>query len=231
MVKNRDLKAAVRHFILAAELEPNNLAIFNNGELLFALNRLPEWVAIMKLRVSKDPLNEWNHFLLGDAYRAAGRFNEALLSLRTAQNLVPQMPFASSTIGQVLLLGGKPGAALLEFNQEQVEWPRLTGQAMAHLALGQLAQSDTALAELIEKYEKSSAIQIAQVLAYRNEVDRAFKWLDKAVQYNDAGLTLINHLSFFENLHGDSRWLEIQRRIGVAPEQIHAIEFVYSLPQ
>jgi adenylate cyclase len=231
LVKNRDLKAAVRHFILAAELEPNNLAIFNNGELLFALNRLPEWVAIMKLRVSRDPLSEWNHLLLGDAYRAVGRFNEALLSLRTAQNLVPQMPFASSTIGQVLLLGGKPGAALLEFNQEQVEWPRLTGQAMAHFALGQLAQSDTALAELIERYEKDSAIQIAQVLAYRNEVDRAFKWLDKAVQNNDAGLTAINHLSFFENLHGDSRWLEIQRRIGVAPEQIHAIELVYSLPQ
>jgi hypothetical protein len=56
-------------------------------------------------------------------------------------------------------------------------------------------------------------------------------WLDKAIQYNDTGLTEINSYSFFENLHGDSRWLQIQQRIGVAPEQIDAIELTYSLPQ
>jgi hypothetical protein len=157
---------------------------------------------------------------------------KALLSLRTARSLSPQLPFTSFNIGLVLMLEGKPGAALLEFNQEPGEWMRLTGQAMAHFAVGQLAQSDTALAELIEKHEKSNAIEVAQILAYRNEVDRAFMWLDKAIQYNDTGLIQINSFPFsFENLYSDPRWLQIQQRIGVAPEQIDAIELTYSLPQ
>ena len=231
LIENRDLKAAVQHFTRAAELEPNNLWIFNNGELLAAFNRLPEWLAIMKLRVSSDPLNEWSHLNLAGAYMGVGRFNKALLSIRTAQSLAPQMPFASSAIGKVLLREGKPGAALLEFNQELVEWLRLTHQAMAHFALGQVTQSDTALSELIEKYEKFSGLEIAMVLAYRNEVDRAFMWLDKAIQNNDTGLTQINNVTFFENLHNDPRWLQIQQRIGVAPEQIDAIEWTISLPQ
>ena len=47
------------------------------------------------------------------------------------------------------------------------------------------AESDTALGELIEKYEKTMACGIACVLAFRGEADRAFEWLDKAVQYDD----------------------------------------------
>ena len=53
---------------------------------------------------------------------------------------------------------------------------------------GSKAESDAALAELVRKYEKRSAYNIAYVLAYRGEADRAFEWLDKAVAYHDPGL-------------------------------------------
>ena len=43
--------------------------------------------------------------------------------------------------------------------------------------------SDAALAELIRKYNRTSAFAIAMVLAFRGDTDRAFEWLDKAVQY------------------------------------------------
>ena len=32
-------------------------------------------------------------------------------------------------------------------------------------------------------------------------------------------------MSFFENLHNDPRWLQFQKSIGVAPEQVHTIAF------
>ncbi len=38
-------------------------------------------------------------------------------------------------------------------------------------------------------------------------------------------------LAFFENLYNDPRWLQFQQRIGVAPEQIDAIEFNVTLPE
>ena len=62
---------------------------------------------------------------------------------------------------------------------------------MAYHALGKQAESDAALAELIAKYERSWAYNIAYVLAFRGEADRAFEWLDKAVAYNDPGLSEI----------------------------------------
>ena len=88
-------------------------------------------------------------------------------------------------IGEVLLQKGDAEAALAEMQQEADEAVRLIGLSMAYHALGRKAESDAALAELIAKYEKTAAYYIAYVLAYRGEADRAFEWLDKAVEYHD----------------------------------------------
>jgi len=230
----RDLKAAVRHFERAMELEPNNLDILVEAHQLLCILDRPRplnSLAIEKLKVSIDPVNEWNHLELALAYSGAEQFDGALLSARTAQSLSPKMPIVSMAIGNVLMREGELEAALGEFNQETHEGYRLMGQSMAYFALGQLAQSDAALTELAEKYDKVAAIQVAMVLAYREEFDRAFRWLDKADQYNDAGLMSVNCFSELENLHDDPRWLQFQKRIGVAPEQVNAIEFTVSLPE
>lgn len=58
-------------------------------------------------------------------------------------------------------------------------------------ALGKRSESDAALAELIRKYEREMPYNIAYVLAFRGEADRAFEWLDKAVAYHDGGLAEI----------------------------------------
>lgn len=63
--------------------------------------------------------------------------------------------------------------------QESSNIWRHIGLPMAWHALGKKAASDAALAELIRKYEKEAASNIAYVLAYRGEVDRAFEWLDR----------------------------------------------------
>jgi len=65
--------------------------------------------------------------------------------------------------------------------KESSEVVRIIGLPMAWHALGKKAQSDVALAELIGKYEKEAPYNIAGVLAFRGEADRAFEWLDKAV--------------------------------------------------
>ncbi len=103
---------------------------------------------------------------------------------------------------------------------------------MAYHALGRAADSDDALAELIEKYEEGSAYNIAYVLAFRGEADRAFEWLDKAVEYNDPGLVDIFASDIlFANLHDDPRWLPFLESIGRSPEQLAAIEFNVTLPE
>jgi hypothetical protein len=63
------------------------------------------------------------------------------------------------------------------------------------------------------------------------QADRAFEWLDKAVQYKDLGLPEILLEPLFANIHGDSRWLPFLASIGKSPEQLAAIEFEVKLPE
>ena len=124
-----------------------------------------------------------------------------------------------------LLLNSQPAAGLAEMQQETVETFRMTGLPMAYHALGRTADSDAAMAALKSKYEKDWSYQIAQVHAFRREADGAFEWLDKAVQYDDVGLSEILTENLFANIHKDPRWLPFLRKIGKAPEQLAAIKF------
>ena len=95
---------------------------------------------------------------------------------------------------------------------------------MSYHALGQAAEFDAALTELIEKYQQEWAYDIASVLAYRGEADRAFAWLDKAVQ-NNKTMTSIVVERLFTNIHDNPRWLPFLESIGKSPAQLAAIEF------
>jgi hypothetical protein len=107
----------------------------------------------------------------------------------------------------------------------------MIGLPMADRALGRMADSDAALAALIAKYERDAPYNIAFVYAYRGEADRAFAWLDKAVEYGDPGLTEIVTENLFDKIHADPRWLPFLRKIGRAPEQLAKIEFKVTQPQ
>jgi tetratricopeptide (TPR) repeat protein len=107
----------------------------------------------------------------------------------------------------------------------------MIGLPMAYHALGRKADSDAALAALIAKYEKDAAYNIAYVYAFRGEADKAFAWLDKAVEYGDPGLGEIVGDNLFDKIHGDPRWLSFLRKVGKAPEQLAKIEFKVTLPQ
>ena len=59
----------------------------------------------------------------------------------------------------------------------------------------------------------------------------AFEWLNKAVEYNDPGLSEIPVNVLFSNIREDPRWLPFLESIGKSPEQLAAIEFEVRLPQ
>ena len=129
-----------------------------------------------------------------------------------------------------LLLKGDAPAALTETQKEPEEVWRLLGLTVVYHTLGRKADSDAALAELTKKYSADAAYNIAYVLAWRNERDRAFEWLDKAVTQQDPGLSEIARQPQFANLHDDPRWLPFLRKIGKAPEQLAAIKFDVTVP-
>ncbi len=227
-----DLVAAARHFERALQLDPNHPDILRDAaKLANALDRSEEAVALLESAVARDPVNPVGRSNLGLHYLYAGRWDESIRSYRRALSLSPGMEGTHYNIGVVLLLKGEPEAALEEIQQEAGETWRLLGLAKAFHELGRTAESDSALAVLIEKYEQGWAYNIAYVLAYRGDTDRAFEWLDKAVEYNDPGLPDIVTENLFANLRDDPRWLPFLESIGKSPEQLADIEFEVTLPQ
>ena len=226
-----DLAAAARHFERALALEPANTEIIAAAMgLARDLGRLEQAVPLSEYIVAHDPVNVGARAALGGAYIRAGRVDEGMASIQTALRLNPKRVQAHYTLGKALLQKGNPKDALAEFQQEASDSWRLDGIAMAGHALGRKAESETALAELIKGHEVDASWNIAYVFAYRGEADRAFEWLEKAIRYNDTGLTDTGVEWLFNNLHQDPRWLPFLRKIGRAPEQLAAIKFDVKLP-
>ncbi len=227
-----DLAAAARHYERALRLEPRNIRVIANASALLShLGRSGERIALLEYAVVRDPVNPTSHWNLGHTYLRTGRWNDAIESFRTTLTLSPGRAAVHSALGQALMQKGDPRAALEAIQLESFEAYRLIRLAMVYHDLEQESESDAALAELIEKYEKDAAYNVAYVLAYRNEADRAFEWLDKAVEYNDPGLSEIATENLFANLYNDPRWLPFLESIGRSPGQLAAIEFSVTLPE
>ena len=227
-----DLAAAARHFERALALDPANPDIMRDFSTLAKnVGRIDVAIALQEFSNARDPLNAVGQYNLGVSYLWAGRMDEAIASSRAALNLNPERIVAHYNIGVALLLKGEPVAALAEMQRETGDDWRQIGLPIAYHALGQRTASDTALADLIQHHAQDSAYNIAYVLAFRGEVDRAFEWLDRAVKQSDSGLVEIVGNPLFANLHEDQRWLPFLRKIGKAPEQLAAIKFDVKLPQ
>lgn len=229
-----DLAASARHLQHALSLEPTDLEILDDAAMLsMGLGRLDDAIRLQEHVLARDPINAKGYRRIGYTYLWAGRLDDAIKSLRNALTLSPGMPGNQQLIGIALLLKGDREGALEAMRQEPASdkgW-REVGLAMAYHALGQTAESDAALAKAIELAEQKAAYNIAYVLAFRGETDRAFEWLEKAVQYKDTGLAHLPNMTLFNNIHTDPRWTPLLEKIGRSPSQLKAIDFNLTLPE
>jgi TolB-like protein/Flp pilus assembly protein TadD len=231
MFGDNDLAGAAEHFKHALALDPSDQDVRrNSATLLQALGRLDEALALDEAVVRRDPVNVTALYNLGLSQRAAGRLDAAIATYRSLLSLAPGRGGAHANLGTALLLKGDAQGALAEIEQETSEVWKMIGLPMAYHALGRKADSDAALAALIAKYEKGGPYNIAYDYAFRGEADKAFAWLDKAVEYADSGLGEIVTENLFDNIHADPRWLPFLRKVGKAPEQLAKIEFKVTLP-
>ena len=228
---SNDLVSAGRHFSRARELDSTDLRVLGNAaSFLYHLGRLDEALALNEFVIRRDAVNSGAFFNLGNVQLAAGRYDGAIASYRTALRLSPGRGLAHEGIGVALLLKSDAPAALAEFEQETTATWRLMGLALAYHALERKGDCDNALDALIAIDEKNWSYLIACVYAYRGDVGKAFESLDKALAYQDPELGGILTERLLTNIHSDSRWLPFLRKIGRAPEQLAQIKFKVTLP-
>jgi adenylate cyclase len=228
-----DLAGAARHFQRALALDPTDLDVLRSTTaFLQSLGRLDEALALHEAVVRRDPVNVTALYNLGYFQRQAGRYDAAIASLRTVLSLSPGRGGAHYQLETALMLKGDTTAALTEIEQEKNEVLRMVGLPLASCALVRKADAAAALKALIAKYEKDWAYNIAYVYSFCGDADKAFEWVDKAVAYQDGGLSEIVTENLFDKIHSDPRWLPFLRKIGTAPDQLAKIGFkMPPLPQ
>jgi TolB-like protein/DNA-binding winged helix-turn-helix (wHTH) protein/Flp pilus assembly protein TadD len=197
-----------------APRDPDNVGY--GAFLAMCQGRLQEAVGLWKQELALDPLRAVEYQSLAQGLRDLGRYDEAHAALAKASDLNPnQMSMIHEIRGEVYLAQGRPQEALIEMeNEPQVLFHDL-GQAVAYHALGRRQESDAALARLISRNSDDGAYQIAQVYAYRGEVDQAFEWLNRAHKQHDSGLLWLKTDLKMKVLRQDPRYAQLLTKLNL----------------
>ena len=171
-------------------------------------------IAAQEYALSLDPLHQVNIANLAHYYIADGHYDEAEKQARKLVQLSPNGTFGKEILTILKLLRGKPEELqqllfALENNQQTealsgfgLDW----WLAMTNFSLGNLDESNAALEQFIDNEGDITPHMVAEIYAWRGEVDNAFEWLEKSV---DSGEAIdFGHLlaPWFNSLKDDPRW-------------------------
>jgi serine/threonine protein kinase len=221
-----DWSAARAQYQRARELEPDDLRL---AEDLAWLNegmygRLNQGIEIERQKIERDPLDTGARSWLSWCLFLAGRYEEAVTASRQVVLLNPSFASGYTSMAYALLYLGRLDEALAAAREEADERFRLQALPVAFWALGRKAESDAALNELETKYANSSAYDIAEMYAYRGEIDSAFQWLDRAYRQRDIGMPWVRVDPLLQNLHKDQRYKAVLVKMkldGDPPTALH----------
>lgn len=207
LIENRSVASAMQHIDRALQLEPHNQRVLARAARMAIWRGRPDdAIRYGQQALKSDPLSPNAHAGLSLTYYHAGRLDESEAMRRKVLALSPGWLTGYLYLGRILLARNEPRAALAAMQQETGLVYRYCGLALAHHALGDSAESDAALAELKKLGCNDSAYQVAQVYAYRGEIDAAFEWLEQAADNHDSGLIDLALDPLLRNLHADPRW-------------------------
>ncbi|MBV8143775.1 MAG: protein kinase [Gammaproteobacteria bacterium] len=196
------------------EIDPLFLYLPNaSGDVALVLGDVDRAIELYRDGLSRSPIDPYILGSLGEALCAANRFEECLQLRLKLQQLNPQIGGIDSAIAMARLHLGQLNAAFEALQREPDENYRLRGLAIVYAALGRRVESDGALDSLAAKFAARDPYGIAQVHAYRHELDDAFSWLERAYRAHDSGMLAVKTDPLLRNLHGDPRFQTLLSRM------------------
>ena len=197
-------------------LYPNNpRTLLAKSQFASNSGKMDQAIELLLKTIELDPLYEWNYYGLGLNYWMNGEFAKAEENLSSYLLLYPNSGLANSYMSQVQLGLGHPEKALDYIEKETDPFWHLYRKSMVVYALGNTQEADELLKQFIADYGNDSWPNIADVYAFRNEKDEAFKWLELAFKNKDASLLEILNYPEMKNLWGDPRWNKFINKLGL----------------
>jgi len=211
-----DFKAGNEDYRHALQLDPGNaFLIAATGTGARVIGHFDEAIAQYTAALELDPVVPEVHNFLGLVYLYTGRLGEAEQAYRMMLSLSPLISGGHYRVGRVLLRQGNLQGAVTEMQSETSHVYHDTGLAMVQHALGNTAESEAALQDLIENAAGDAAFQIAEVYGYRDQSDKAFEWLEQSLLIRDSGLASILGDPALRDLRTDPRWQPFLEKLGL----------------
>jgi tetratricopeptide (TPR) repeat protein len=162
-----------------------------------------------------DPVSVYANHWLGHALYFARHYEEAIAVFRQALKLDPHYPKPHYFISLCHFWMGDPLSALEEIQQEPLTWMRLTASVSILHHLGRIDEAASSFAALIEvESEDECSVQQAGIYAQQGEIDLAMKWLGRAYELGDPGLTQLKINPFFDPLQANMHFKELMEKVG-----------------
>jgi tetratricopeptide (TPR) repeat protein len=180
------------------------------------LGRVDKAIELVGRSVALDPLSGRAQRMAALIYLIADRRDDAVASFQLALDLEPNRGLNHAFLATARMLQGHAEDALRIATAEAHDVFRNLALAMIHHALGHTAESDAALATLSDRFGWTAAYQVAEAHGYRNEVDKAFEWLERACAQRDPGVIYTATDPLLRPLRGDRRWPALLRSINLA---------------
>jgi TolB-like protein/Tfp pilus assembly protein PilF len=213
-----DWAAAEREFKKGLALSPGNV----EGHLWYAwylalAGRKDEVLTERTIAARLDPVSPSAVESLGDYYSAVGRYDTAVQEFRSALAIEPNFGLAHQDLGDTYLLQGRCDNALDELRSanESMPGPRRMGDlGHAYAVCGHTTEARRILRDFLQEPRHGAipAFAIAEIYMGLGDKDRAFPWLEKAIDERDLGMGL-KWDGYFESIRSDPRFNVLLRRM------------------
>lgn len=160
--------------------------------------------------LAHDPLNLLASRYLARTLYYAGRLPDAEAAIHHVIDFNPTQPGAQYELGRILLAKGDRVAAFAAFEAETGAGWRIFGLALDCHPTDHRARADDALAQML-RHPAGKEFQIGETYSYCGDADRAFEWLNAAIN-QDSGIVWLRNDPLLKGLTSDSRYEALLRK-------------------
>jgi TolB-like protein/Tfp pilus assembly protein PilF len=234
MVKSHyefDLPGAQREFLKAIELNPNSAYahLFYSNCYLSPMGRMSEAIAENQRALELDPLSLPINNFMGMTYMFAENYEKAYQQFQHTIAMDPTFPLAHQYFSWLLVTMGRFEESIKENQKSELLSGSSPEDAAAEAAMmlqafktgGEKGFYQKNLEQTLQTLKQSGGESadptgVASAYALVGDKDRAFKWLDKAYAERDGqDIMLLKCVPPFKSLHGDPRFIDLLRRLGL----------------
>ncbi len=213
----RDYAGAER-MIRTAMAHDSSSGNYDLADLLLVTGRFDSAVASIRRAQRIDPLDPQTTTRLGDALAFAGRDADALAQYRAALELEKDYSLALVGMAALFVEEGHAADALPVLERMPAATTRSqVVRARAYIALGRRDDAQRIVRELEtqsrQRYVKADAI--ASIYAALGERDKAFTWLNRALNDGASGILYLRVRRDWDFLRSDPRFAALIRKAGL----------------